>query len=98
MDDARNTKKTYQANLHQKRPKGMPKARRKCYVQNYIRKMGEVEQEGGGWKRATRTVLTLFGLWSQGRRWWRRRKRRRKRRLLGYFTARVSYVVFQRPF
>jgi hypothetical protein len=33
MDDARNTKKIYQANLHQKRPKGRPKARWKDDVE-----------------------------------------------------------------
>jgi hypothetical protein len=39
MDDARNTKKIYQANLHQKRPKGRPKARWKDDVENEVRKM-----------------------------------------------------------
>jgi hypothetical protein len=39
MDDARNTKKTYQANLHQNRPKGRPKARRKDDAENDVRKM-----------------------------------------------------------
>jgi hypothetical protein len=41
MDDARNTKKIYQANLHQKGPKGRPKARWKA-VENDIRKTGIV--------------------------------------------------------
>jgi hypothetical protein len=36
MDDARNTKKIYQANLHHKRPKGRPKDRRKYDVENDI--------------------------------------------------------------
>jgi hypothetical protein len=39
MDDARSTKKIYQTNLHQKRHKGRPKARRKGEVENDIRKM-----------------------------------------------------------
>jgi hypothetical protein len=32
MDDAKNTKKIYQVNLHHKRPKRRPKARWKNYV------------------------------------------------------------------
>jgi len=36
-DDARNTKKMYHANLHQKRPTGRPKARWKDDVENYTK-------------------------------------------------------------
>jgi hypothetical protein len=65
MDDARNTKKIYQANLYQKRPKGRPKARWKNYVQNDVRKMGnvnwrQVEQERNEWRRATGEALILL--------------------------------------
>jgi hypothetical protein len=38
-DNARNTKKIYQANLHQKQPNGRPKARWKYDGQNGIREM-----------------------------------------------------------
>jgi hypothetical protein len=36
-DDARNTNKMYRANLHQKQPKGRPKARLKDEVENYTK-------------------------------------------------------------
>jgi hypothetical protein len=39
MVDARNTKKIYLANLHQKLPKWRPKARWKDNVENVSRKM-----------------------------------------------------------
>ena len=45
-DDARNTKNIYQANLHQKRPKGRSKARWKDDVENDVRKTGSA---GWGW-------------------------------------------------
>jgi hypothetical protein len=41
--DARKTKKIYQTNLHQKRPNGRHRARRKYDVENGITKMGIVK-------------------------------------------------------
>ena len=66
MDDARNTKKIYKANLHQKRPKGRPNARWKDNMQNDIRNMGivnwgQVAQDGDGWKRTSRQAAILLG-------------------------------------
>jgi hypothetical protein len=43
-NNARNTTKIYQANLHQKRPKGRPQARGKDDVGNDIRMTGIVIQ------------------------------------------------------
>jgi hypothetical protein len=65
MDDARNAKKIYQTNLHQKRPKGRPKARWKDEVENNIRKMQidnwrQVAQDRDGWRRATREALIFL--------------------------------------
>ena len=45
MDDARNSKKIYQANLHQKIPKGRPKARWNDDVDNDLRRMGIITKE-----------------------------------------------------
>jgi hypothetical protein len=64
-DDTRYTKKIYQANLHQKRPKGRPKAGWKGDVENDIKKMEIVNwrQEAwhrDGWKRATRETLIFL--------------------------------------
>ena len=64
-EDARNTKKMYQVNWHQKRPKRRLKAGRKNGVQNGIRKMGianrrQVAQDRDRWRRATRETLVLF--------------------------------------
>jgi hypothetical protein len=42
MDDARNIKGIYRANLHHKRPKGSPKAGWKEDVENDTRKTGIV--------------------------------------------------------
>jgi hypothetical protein len=66
MDDARSTKKIYQNNLHQKRPNGRPKGRWKEYVENDVRQMGivnwrQVEQDGDGWRRATKESFIFFG-------------------------------------
>jgi hypothetical protein len=66
MDDARNIRIVYQANLHQKQPKGRPKTRWKDDVENDIRKMGifkcrQVAQDRDGWRRATRKVLIILG-------------------------------------
>jgi hypothetical protein len=66
MDDAGNTRIIYQANLHQKRPKGRPKTRCKDDVENDIKKMGivkwrQVAHDRAGWRRATRKVLILIG-------------------------------------
>jgi hypothetical protein len=66
MDDARNSKKLYQANLFHKRPKGRPKARWKDDVDNDIRKIGstnwrEVVQDRDEWRRATREALIPLG-------------------------------------
>jgi hypothetical protein len=51
----KNTKKIYQANLHQKRPNGRPKARWKCNVENGIReteivKLLQLAQDRDGWR------------------------------------------------
>jgi hypothetical protein len=42
MDDVRNTKKIYQANLHKKRTGGRPMARGTVDVENDVRRMGIV--------------------------------------------------------
>lgn len=65
-DAARNTKKIYQANLHQKRPNGRPKARGKYDVENGIREMEIVKwiqlaQDRDGWRRASRKAHILSG-------------------------------------
>jgi hypothetical protein len=65
-DDVRNTKRIYQANLHQKGPKGRPKARRKDDEENDIRKVGivnwrRVAQDRDGWWKATREAVMLLG-------------------------------------
>ena len=55
MDDARNTKKIYEADLHQERPKGRPTAKQKNHMENDSRKMGIVnwtqvaEDRDGSW-------------------------------------------------
>jgi hypothetical protein len=49
IDDARNTKKVYQANLHHKQPKGRPKPGWKDNVENIIRNMGIVN-----WRQVAR--------------------------------------------
>jgi hypothetical protein len=66
MDDARNTRKIRQDNLHDKRTKRRPKARWKYYAQNDVRKMGivnwrKVAQDRDGWRRATGEVLIFLG-------------------------------------
>jgi hypothetical protein len=66
MDDARNAKKIYKTNLHQKGPKGRPKARWKDEVENDIRKMRidnwrQIVQDRDGWRTATRGALILLG-------------------------------------
>jgi hypothetical protein len=66
IDDARNTTKMYQANLHQNRHKGWPKARWKGDVENDIRKMEivnwrQVAQDRDGWRGAIRGALSLRG-------------------------------------
>jgi hypothetical protein len=62
LDGARNTKKAYQANLHQE-----DKARWKDDVENSTRKMGIVNwgqraQDRDGWRRATAEALFLLGM------------------------------------
>jgi hypothetical protein len=62
IDGARNTKKTYQANLHQE-----DKARWRGDVENDTRKMGivkwrQVAQGSDGWTIATGEVLVLLGM------------------------------------
>ena len=42
MDNARNTKKIYQAKLNQKQPKGRPKPTWEDELENDVRKMGTV--------------------------------------------------------
>jgi hypothetical protein len=64
MDDARNTKKIYEANLHLKRPKGRPQGRWKDDVE-MIRVMGIVNlrkgaQDRDGGSRANREGLKLL--------------------------------------
>ena len=66
MDDARNTKKICQNNLHQKLPKGRTKGRWKDDVENDVRQMGIInwrqeEQDGDGWRRETMEALILLG-------------------------------------
>ena len=66
MDDARNTKNIYQANLHQKRPKGRSKARWKDDVENDVTKTRivnyrQVAQDGDGWRTATGEGLNFLG-------------------------------------
>ena len=66
MDDARNTKKIYQANSHQKRTKRRPKARWKDDVENDIRNTEIVNwrhavQDRDGWRRETGDALILLG-------------------------------------
>jgi hypothetical protein len=66
MDDARNTKKIYEADLHQERPKGKRKAKQKNYMENDSRKMGivnwkQVAQDRDGSRTATREALMLLG-------------------------------------
>jgi len=56
--DARNTKKVFQNNLHQKRPEERSKSGRKDDVENDVRQMGivnwrQVVQDEDGWRRAT---------------------------------------------
>jgi len=68
IDGARNTKKTYQANLHQE-----DKARWKDDVENDTRKRGivnwgKVAQDRDGWRRTTGETLVLLGQWSNRRR------------------------------
>jgi hypothetical protein len=55
VDDVRNAKKIYQANLNHKRPKGKSKARWKDDVENGIKKVcivtwKEVAQDRDGWR------------------------------------------------
>jgi hypothetical protein len=66
LDDARNTKKIYQATLHKQGPKGRPKTRWKDDVEDDLTKMGivnwrQVAQDRDRWRRATREVLILLG-------------------------------------
>jgi len=66
MDDARNTKKAYQASLHQQQPTGRCKAKWKGGVENDIRKIEivnrrQVAQDRDGWRRATGETLILLG-------------------------------------
>jgi hypothetical protein len=76
MDDARNTKKIRQANLHKKKqPKVRSRARWKDEEENDIRKMGivnwrHVAHDSNRWRTATGEPLILLG--------WRRRRRRRR--------------------
>jgi len=49
-DDARNTKKLFQNNLHQKRPKETFKSRRKIDVEYDVKKMGIVK-----WRQVAQT-------------------------------------------
>jgi len=60
IDGVRNTKKTYQANLHQE-----DKARRKYDVENDTRKIGivtweQIAQDRDGWRRAIGEKLVLL--------------------------------------
>jgi hypothetical protein len=62
IDGARNTKKTYEANLHQE-----DKARRKDDVGIDIRRMGivkwrQVAQGSDGWRRSAVEALVLLGM------------------------------------
>ena len=62
IDGARNTKTTYQANLHQE-----DKARWKDDVVSDTRKMGivncgQIAQDRDGWRRATGEALVLLGM------------------------------------
>jgi hypothetical protein len=82
MDDGRNTKKIYQANVHQKQPKVRPKARWKDDAEDDRREMATVNwrhvvQNRDGWRRATREVLILLGEWSH--------KKRRKVEIYSFF-------------
>jgi len=67
-DEARNSKKLFH-NLHQKRPKGRSKSRRKDDVANDVRYMDivnwrQVAQIGDGWRIATGEALNFLGQWS----------------------------------
>jgi hypothetical protein len=62
IDGARNTKKTYEANLYQE-----DKARRKDDVENDTRRIGivkwrQVAQGSDGWRRAAAEALILLGM------------------------------------
>ena len=66
MDDARKTKKIYQANLHQEQLKGRSLVWKKDDVENDSRKnefvkWRQVAQDRDGWRRATREGLILLG-------------------------------------
>jgi len=66
MDEARNSKKVYQANLHHKLPKGRNKARWKDAVGNDIKQKGivnwrQVAQDRDGWSRATEETHIHLG-------------------------------------
>jgi len=65
-DDARNTTKLFQKNLHQKRPKERYKSRRKDDGENDVRQMGnvnwrQVAQDIAGRKIAPGEALIFLG-------------------------------------
>jgi hypothetical protein len=65
MDDTRNNRKMYEANLHLKRQKGRPKARWKGDIENEIRKKRvvnwrEVAQDRDGGRTATSEALIVL--------------------------------------
>ena len=68
MDDGRNTKKIYQASLHQNRPSERPKTRWKGDVENDRREVEIVNWKQvaqvryrDGWRIATTEALILLG-------------------------------------
>jgi len=84
MDDARNTKKIYQANLYKKKqPKVRPKARWKGEEENDKRKMGivnwrQVPHDWNGWRRAMGEPLILLRDGSRRRKEGKEEKKNKK--------------------
>jgi hypothetical protein len=66
LDDARNTKQIYEADLNRKPTTGRPKERRNGDAENDIKKEGiinrrQMAEDMAGWRTATAEVLILLG-------------------------------------